>query len=100
MTQLEEQYRKAEYARSETRAIIDAASEVIVLMSQDQLFLKVDVQFTNFFGLESRDVLGRHFDELEKEFEGIFADPGAFKKMVKERAGDTVNVANSPPAMA
>lgn len=53
MTQLEEQYRKAEYARSETRAIIDAASEVIVLMSQDQLFLNVDVQFTNFFGLES-----------------------------------------------
>ncbi len=88
LDELEIQYRAAEHARSETRAIIDATSEAIILISPEGRFLSVDRQFTQFFALRPEDVSGRRFDELEHEFEQIFADPAAFKALVTGTARD------------
>ncbi|GAC1361769.1 MAG: hypothetical protein NVSMB44_16000 [Ktedonobacteraceae bacterium] len=49
MAELEVQYRQAEHARSETRAILDAASEAMILLSPDRRFLTVNHQFSQLF---------------------------------------------------
>jgi PAS domain S-box-containing protein len=87
LAELEQQYRVAEHARSETRAIIDATSEAIILISPGGYILSVDKQFTEYFALRPEDVAGRRFDELH-EFERIFADPAAFKALVTATARD------------
>ncbi|GAC1503401.1 MAG: hypothetical protein NVS2B12_14400 [Ktedonobacteraceae bacterium] len=88
MAELEVQYRQAEHARSETRAILDAASEAMILLSPDRRFLTVNHQFSQLFGLSAEEVLGRRFDELQTEFERTFADPAKFRARIAGTATD------------
>lgn len=55
LAELKQQYRAAEHARSETRAIIDATSEAIILISPSGYILSVDKQFLEFFALQESD---------------------------------------------
>ena len=85
----EQQYQKTERARSETRAVLDAVSEGIILVSSDRRLLSVNQRFAEFFGVRPDEVLGRRFDELQFLIEQIFVDPGKFRALVTGTASDT-----------
>ena len=89
LVELQVQYREAERARSETRAVLDASGEAMILVSPDSRFLSVDRQFTELFGLSADKILGRRFDELQEDMERIFTDPAQFKARVAGTASDT-----------
>ena len=64
LAQLDEQYREAERARSETRAVLDATGEAIALVGGDRVFLSVNRRFCEFFDIAAEDVIGHRFEEL------------------------------------
>lgn len=73
------QYREADRARSESRAVLDAVSEAVVLVAPDRRLVSVNRRFRELFGLADADVLGRRFSDLGDEVDRIFADPAAFR---------------------
>lgn len=83
--QTEEALQKSE---ARFRAIFDATSEAIVLVSPDRRFLSVNHQFTEIFGLKPDVVLGRRFQDFQKDVEQIFADPVQFQAKVVDTASD------------
>lgn len=86
--ELQNLYRQADHARSEARAILDATSEAIVLISPERRFLTIDRQFTEFFGLASQAVLGKRFDDLQDIVTSTFVDPDAFRSLIAGTAND------------
>jgi PAS domain S-box-containing protein len=84
----EQQYQQAEHARSETRAVLDAVSEGIALVSSDRRFLSINHQFAEFFGVRPDEILGRQFDEIQPLVEQIFSDPDKLRAMVIDSATD------------
>ena len=84
----ERQYRAAEYARSETRAVLDAVSEGIVFVAPDGRGLTINRRFTELFGLDPAHVLGRRFAELQPKLEEIFTDPAEVVARVAGSAAD------------
>ena len=88
-TEREQQYQKTERARSETRAVLDAVSEGIALISHDRRFLSINQQFAELFGVRPDEILGRQFDELQSLVEQIFVDPGKFRALVAGSAIDS-----------
>lgn len=74
---LERQYREAERARGETRAVLDAAAEAIALVAPDGRFLTINRRFGELLGLQSEEVAGRRLDELRAVVERVFAEPAA-----------------------
>ena len=87
--ELERQYREADYARSEARAVMDASSEAIVLISPDARFLTVNRRFAELFGVRAEQVLGRRFEELREEVDWIFAEPGGLRTLVEGTQRDS-----------
>ena len=87
--ELETQYRDADRVRGELRAILDAVSEAIVLVSPDREIKTVDHQFSEMFGVSLEQILGRKFEELDPLVEKVFADPAAFKAGVAGSVSDT-----------
>ncbi|RNC73128.1 MAG: PAS domain S-box protein, partial [Desulfuromonadales bacterium] len=77
VAKLEEQYGEAELARSETRAILDATSEAMLLLSPQGRILAVNRRFEQLFKSFSGEILGRHYNELIPLFEHIFEGPEA-----------------------
>ncbi|HEY8600738.1 MAG TPA: PAS domain S-box protein [Thermomicrobiales bacterium] len=90
LVQLEAQYRLAERARSETRAVIDAAGEGMILIAPDRRFLTVNRRFTDLFDIPPGEVIGRRFEEFAPLVERVFADPIAFHALIGGTASDTV----------
>jgi PAS domain S-box-containing protein len=89
LVQLEAQYRLAEQARSETRAVIDAAGEGMILIAPDRRFLTVNRRFADLFDIAPETVLGRRFEEFMPLVERVFADPIAFHALIAGTASDT-----------
>jgi PAS domain S-box-containing protein len=71
------------------RAILDATSEAILLLSRDGRILAVNRRFEEIFGMAATTVLGRDFVERTALHEQVFADPPAFRAMVTASAPDT-----------
>ena len=88
VAQLEEQYHKAELARGESRAVLDAAGEAMILVSPERLFLSVNRRFGELFSINPEDILGRKFDDLQQEIERIFTDPTGFRGKIAGSASD------------
>jgi len=68
-------YRDADRAYGESRAILDATDEAIVMVGSDRRLLAVNRRFTALFGVDSSAVIGHPFEELQDLFERVFVDP-------------------------
>ncbi len=89
MAELERQYQAATWARSEARAILDSASDTMVLVSPDGRLLSVNRRFDDlFFEGKSVEVLGRHLEDFRQHFDRIFADPAGFWALITESIAD------------
>ena len=75
LADLEVQYHAAERARSESRAVLDAANEVMVLLAPDQRVISVNRRFADLFGLPPDAVVGHRLPELQSSMDRIFAGP-------------------------
>jgi len=89
LAEAEAQYRAAERARGEARAVLDAAGEGMVLVAPDRQILTVNRRFADLFGLDADAVAGRSFDAFLPTVERAFADPEAFHHLVQGSASDT-----------
>ncbi|HEV7216860.1 MAG TPA: histidine kinase dimerization/phospho-acceptor domain-containing protein, partial [Chloroflexota bacterium] len=69
------QYAAAERASSELRAVLDASSDGMLLISPERRALMVNRQFEVLFGLTSQRVIGRTFAEVSDEIAHCFVDP-------------------------
>lgn len=70
-----QQYVAAETARSETRAILDATVEAMLLVSPDGVVRSVNRRFEEVLGLTQEALANRAVSELRAEFEERFSDP-------------------------
>ena len=75
LRRLEEQYQAVEKARSETRAIMDATSEALLLVSTDHKFMWVNSAFEHFFALKEEEIIGLGFTEMLPHFQRVFQHP-------------------------
>ncbi len=88
LVEREAQYRDADRARSETRAVLDSTAEAIAFVGPDRRFLTVNRQFTHFFGSDAGDITGRVFDDLRDHVTHVFADPDVFMEAVRRAFAD------------
>jgi PAS domain S-box-containing protein len=79
---LAQQYRAAEAARGETRAILDATAEAMVLIGPDGAIRSVNQRFDELFPLPVTGLVGRPFAEVRSAFESMFAEPSAVAALV------------------
>lgn len=84
-----QQFRDTERARSQTRAILDATSEGMTLVSPDGTFLIVNQRFAELFGVSPDTVIGRQFSELESLVDYIFVEPQAARERLENIAADS-----------
>ena len=80
--ELEQQYREAEHARSETNAILDATSEAILLVSPDGHVVTVNRRFGELLGLEPSATIGRDIASLQPTFDRIFLDGAKIRDLL------------------
>jgi len=74
-SELRTQYRIADEARSQSRAVLDATAEVILLVAPDSHILSANRQSTVLFGIPPETLIGMTVKELRPYVEKIFADP-------------------------
>ncbi|MCX6022964.1 MAG: ATP-binding protein, partial [Chloroflexi bacterium] len=87
--ELRRQYVEADRARSEARAILDAARDTMVLISPDLRVLSVNRRFSDlFFGGSSFPVVNHPYSDLERELERILDDSAGLHRMIVETAAD------------
>ncbi|MGI8913494.1 MAG: PAS domain-containing sensor histidine kinase [Chloroflexota bacterium] len=72
-----QQFAATEEARSETRAILDATVEAMVLVTPDGVVRTINRRFEEIFALSEDTVCRRSFVELQPEMERRFSDPAA-----------------------
>lgn len=72
---LEEQYRQADRAQSETRAVLDAAGDAMLLISLEGRVLSVNQKFTDFFTITAEEAMGRDLAAFAAIIGRIFAEP-------------------------
>lgn len=76
LAKLEIQYSEVEHARSETRAILDATSEAMILISPEDKFMWVNHTSEQFFYIKGKKLLFHSFGKFLPQFERVFDDPG------------------------
>jgi len=81
LRRLEEQYQAVEKARSETRAIMDATSEAILLLSMDHKFMWVNRAFEHLFIVKEEEVIGLDIDDMLPHFQRVFQHPLGLKNL-------------------
>jgi PAS domain S-box-containing protein len=81
LRRLEEQYQAVEKARSETRAVMDATSEAILVLSMDYKFMWVNRAFERFFALAEEEIIGLDFNEMLPHFQRVFQYPIELKDL-------------------
>ncbi len=84
MEELEAQYIESEQAQAQMRAILDASSEAMALISPKGKFLAINRQFEQFFSVRKKRVIDQNFSTLLPVFERIFDDPAAIKVSLDE----------------
>lgn len=89
LAQLEEQYRIAEHARSESRALLDATLDAIVLVAPNRRLLTINQRFATLFAVRPEDIIGRRFSDLWAFVERAFVDASGFGALVSGSAADS-----------
>ena len=84
--ELERQYHDAETARSETRAVLDATGEAMLLVAPDGRIITANRQCEAFFALDQHALVGQPFAELRIHFQQVFEDPAVVGTLVAQIA--------------
>lgn len=98
---LEWQFQEAESARRESRAILDATGEAMLLLSPEGRIINVNRRFTEFFVLEPDAVLGMRLGDVQGELERIFGGPSGYERLVgaldRHAAAETIELQQQWP---
>ena len=89
--EIKQQYRAANRAQSESRAVFDAASDSMALVSPAGVFLSVNRRFTELFNVPSESIVGRTFQSFVPEVRRLFAEPEALLQRFGRSVQDAVN---------
>src|SRR5438105_14815068 len=73
-------YAQLEHTKSQLRAIIDASQEAMLYLSPDGRPLKVNMRFTDFFGLDDTTVLSQSADQLTALLKGLVVDAALLQR--------------------
>jgi PAS domain S-box-containing protein len=84
--ELARRYQEAEAARSETRAVLDAANEAMCFFTPDLHLRMVNERFGDIFGCAAAEVVGRQASELRPYMERALADPDGFRELFRRAA--------------
>ncbi len=90
LLQLETQFRKAEQARSEISAILDATKEAMLLMAPDGMILEVNRRFEQFFSVVAAEMEGQAFNHFLPAAQRIFADPETFASLLTDTCANNL----------
>lgn len=87
---------ESERSRGQMRALLDAASDGMVLVDPGLRFRVINRRFVEMFGLDAPTVLGHTFDELADEAERIFDDAAGFAQAITGTVIDQERVISIP----
>jgi len=88
--QLKETLREIERAQTKARAILDAATDSMLLLTPDQTIISVNRSFCeNFSGDEPRTVYGKQLSDYQTQLQRAFDQPNAFQAIVQSTLSDT-----------
>lgn len=90
VAELAKQYRHAARAQSETRAVLDAANEAMLLLSPDLHVQMINERCSQLLDLAAAEVVGRRFDELQSVVERCFADPAQVRSLVARAVANPI----------
>ena len=88
---LERQYAEVERARSEIRAVLDAANDGMALIAPDRRVLSINKRFSELFDLDPEMVIGYTQDELMPLTGRIVGDLDKFRGQIAERQAESKN---------
>ncbi len=77
------QFRAANVARSETRAVLDATEEAMGLLAPDGRMLIANQRVEDLLGLPVGTLIGRTLAELQPEVERVFEDPAMLQTLTE-----------------
>ncbi|HEY8744167.1 MAG TPA: histidine kinase dimerization/phospho-acceptor domain-containing protein, partial [Chloroflexota bacterium] len=75
-----QQYASAEQARGELRAVLDAATDGMLLISHERRVLAVKRRYEELLGLPAATILGRNMADIREDLERIFEDLPALSR--------------------
>ncbi len=81
---MEDQFHKAEQARSEISAILDGTREAMLLVAPDGEILEVNHRFEQFFSVLAVEMKGRSFNHFLPAAQRIFTDPETFAALISD----------------
>jgi PAS domain S-box-containing protein len=79
---------EGERSRGRMHAVLDAASDAMVLIDPGRRFRVINRRFAEMFGIDPQEVIGRRFEEFAPEVERTFEDAVAFVQAVAGSASD------------
>lgn len=89
---LQETLAEIERAQTKARAILDAATDSMLLLAPDQTILSVNRSFCeNFFGSDPRQVFGKRLADYHATIQKIFDPATEFHRIIETTLADTVN---------
>jgi len=78
-----------ERAQTKARAILDATTDSMLLITPQETIIAVNWSFCrNFFGKHPREVVGHTLQDYQKEFEQVFQDPAEFQQLIRNSIQD------------
>lgn len=87
--QLQMTVREIERAQTKARAVLDATTDSMALITPQETIIAVNWSFCrNFFGMHPREVVGHTLQNYQKEFEQVFEDPAEFHKLIRNTIQD------------
>lgn len=88
--QLKETLEEIERAQTKARAILDAATDSMLLLAPDQTILSVNRSFCdNFFGTDPRAIVGKPLGNYRAEFQRAFDAPMLWQEIVHTTLADS-----------
>lgn len=89
---LQETLTEIERAQTKARAILDAATDSMLLLAPDKTILSVNRSFCeNFFGDDPRQVFGKSLTDYQETLGTIFGSASAFQHLIQTTLTDTEN---------
>ena len=87
--QLKETLAEIERAQTKAHAILDAATDSMMLLAPDQTILSVNRSFCeHFFGNDPREVVGHQLAHYQAELQRVFDQPRAFQDLIDHTIAD------------
>jgi signal transduction histidine kinase/DNA-binding response OmpR family regulator/cell division protein FtsL len=82
--QLQKTFQDIERAQTRARALLDATTDSILMISPEERIVAVNWSFCrNFFGKHPRELYTRHLQDLQNEFTQLFEDAEGLQKHIR-----------------